>query len=278
MTYKTILVHVDTSERVAERIRIAIELAQTHDAHLVGAATISVLLVGNVYGLDGTAAYMAETIMELEKMAAQAVVNFEAKAKAAGLSSYEGRVANGDPAYALCNHARYADLIVLGQTDPSQGSSATPADMPQSVVLSAGRPVLIIPYAGHFRTLGKRVMFLWNASRESARAARDALPFLMAASEVRVTVFDAKANMHGHGDEPGSDVGVYLARHGVNVAINRESSGGDVGATALSRANDFDADLIVMGGYGHSRIREWALGGVSKSLLAHMTVPVLMSH
>ena len=91
-------------------------------------------------------------------------------------------------------------------------------------------------------------------------------------------MFDAKANMSGHGDEPGSDVATYLARQGAKVTVNRDTSSGDVGSSVLSRANDFDADLIVMGGYGHTRLREWVLGGVSKTLLEHMTVPVLMSH
>ncbi len=278
MSYKTILVHVDNSERALERIRIAIELAQTHDAHLVGLATVGMIALLNTYGLDGTPAYMAEAMADMEALAAKAAARFEAKAKAACLTSYESRVHLGDPTYQVSTDARYADLVVLGQTEPAQWSAATPIDLPQTVMLSCGRPVLIIPYAGHFRTLGRRVMFLWNASRESARAVSDAMPFFTRADEVRVSVFDAKANMSGHGDEPGSDVATYLARQGVKVTVNRDTSDGDVGSSVLSRANEFDADLIVMGGYGHTRLREWVLGGVSKTLLEHMTVPVLMSH
>ena len=278
MSYKTILVHVDSNERAFERIRIAIGLAQTYDAHLVGLATVGMIALANTYGLDGTPAYMAEAMTDMEHLAANAAVRFEAKAKAAGLSSYESRVHRGDPAYSVCTDARYADLVVLGQTEPAQSTAATPADLPQTVMLSCGRPVLIIPYAGHVRTLGRRVMFLWNASRESAHAASDALPFFTRADEVRVSVFDAKANMGGHGDEPGSDIATYLARQGAKVTVNRDTSSGDVGSSVLSRANEFDADLIVMGGYGHTRLREWVMGGVSKTLLEQMTVPVLMSH
>ncbi len=278
MSYKTILVHVDNSDRALERIRIAIELAQTFDAHLVGLATVGMIALANTYGLDGTPSYMAEAMDDMEKLAATAAERFVAKAKAAGLPSYESRVHRGDPAYHVCTDARYADLVVIGQNEPGQSTASTPADLPQSVMLGCGRPVLIIPYAGHFRTLGRRAMFLWNASRESARAATDALPFFARADEVRVSVFDAKANMGGHGDEPGTDVATYLARQGVKVTVNRDTSSGDVGSSVLSRANDFDADLIVMGGYGHTRMREWVLGGVSKTLLEHMTVPVLMSH
>lgn len=278
MSYKTILVHVDNSEQALERIRIGIELAQTFDAHLVGLATVGMIALSNTYGLDGTPAYMAEAMTEMENLAAKAAERFTEKAKSAGLSSYESRVHRGDPAYSVSTDARYADLVVLGQTEPAQSNAATPADLPETVMLSCGRPVLIIPYAGHFRTLGRRVMFLWNASRESAHAASDALPFFTRADEIRVSVFDAKANTSGHGDEPGSDIATYLARQGAKVTVNRDTSSGDVGSSVLSRANDFDADLIVMGGYGHTRLREWVLGGVSKTLLEHMTVPVLMSH
>ncbi len=278
MSYKTILVQVDNSERAIERIRIAIELAQTYEAHLVGLATVGMIALANTYGLDGTPAYMVEAMADMEKLAARAAERFDATAKAAGLNSYESRVRRGDPSYNVCTDARYADLVVLGQAEPAQSTAATPEDLPQTVVLGCGRPVLIIPYAGHFRTVGRRVMFLWNASRESAHAASDALPFFTHADEVRVSVFDAKANVGGHGDEPGNDVATYLARHGAKVTVNRDTSSGDVGSSVLSRANEFDADLIVMGGYGHSRVREWVLGGVSKTLLEHMTVPVLMSH
>ena len=278
MSYKTILVHVDSSERALERIRIAIELAQTFDAHLVGVATVGMIALANTYGLDGTPAYMAEVMTDMEHLAAKAAARFETTAKASGLTSYESRVHRDNPTYSLCTDARYADLVVLGQAEPAQSTAATPLDLPQTVLLGCGRPVLIIPYAGHFRTLGRRVMFLWNASRESAHAASDALPFFTRADEVRVSVFDAKANVGGHGDEPGNDVATYLARHGAKVTVNRDTSGGDVGSSVLSRANEFDADLIVMGGYGHTRLREWVLGGVSKTLLEHMTVPVLMSH
>ncbi len=278
MSYKTILVHVDNSDRALERIRIAIELAQTFEAHLVGVATVGMIALSNTYGLDGTPSYMAEAMDDMEKLAATAAERFVEKVKAACLPSYESRVHRGDPAYHVCTDARYADLVVIGQNEPGKSTASTPADLPQSVMLGCGRPVLIIPYAGHFRTVGRRAMFLWNASRESARAATDALPFFRRADDVRVSVFDAKANMGGHGDEPGIDVATYLARQGVKVTVNRDTSGGDVGSSVLSRANDFDADLIVMGGYGHTRMREWVLGGVSKTLLEHMTVPVLMSH
>jgi len=122
-------------------------------------------------------------------------------------------------------------------------------------------------------------MLCWNATRESARAASDALPFLKAAGNVIVLVAEPHSSEQAHGAEPGADVATWLARHGVKVVVQREAAAStDVGNVILSRAADYDVDLIVMGVYGHSRVREMVLGGVSRTLLSSMTVPVLMSH
>jgi nucleotide-binding universal stress UspA family protein len=126
---------------------------------------------------------------------------------------------------------------------------------------------------------GKIVLLCWNASREAARAAADALPFLKAAQKVIVLVVNPTVSAEGHGAEPGADAAAWLARHGVKVIVQRDvAPDADVGGVILSRAADHDADLIVMGIYGHSRMREMVLGGASRTLLASMTVPVFMSH
>jgi nucleotide-binding universal stress UspA family protein len=122
-------------------------------------------------------------------------------------------------------------------------------------------------------------MLCWNASRESARAASDALPFLAAAEKVVVLVVDPRSSAGGHGAEPGADVAKWLTRHGVKVTVQRDvAADADIGGVILSRAADHDVDLIVMGMYGHSRMREMVLGGASRSLLASMTVPVFIAH
>jgi nucleotide-binding universal stress UspA family protein len=139
--------------------------------------------------------------------------------------------------------------------------------------------VLVVPKIGALSPIGKTVMVCWNASRESARAATDALPLLHAAEKVIVLVIDPEISADGHGQEPGADVALWLARHGVKVTVQRDvAADAKVGETILSRAADFGADLIVMGIYGHSRLREFVLGGASRTLLESMTVPVLMSH
>jgi nucleotide-binding universal stress UspA family protein len=172
--------------------------------------------------------------------------------------------------------ARYADLLVVGQSSPD---AATPANLPESVALATGRPILVMPHIGVGKPPGKKVVLCWNASRESARAASDALPFLTAAEEVIVLVVDPERKKGDHGAEPGADVAVWLARHSVKVTVQREfATDSDTGNVIVSRAADLGIDLIVMGIYGHSRARELVMGGVSRTLLASMTVPVLMSH
>ena len=151
-------------------------------------------------------------------------------------------------------------------------------DLPETVALTTGRPVLVVPFIGA-KPPGKIVLLCWNASREAARAAADALPFLKAAQKVIVLVVNPTVSAEGHGEEPGADAAAWLARQGVKVTVQRDvAPDADVGGLILSRAADHDADLIVMGIYGHSRMREMVLGGASRTLLASMTVPVLMSH
>jgi len=175
-------------------------------------------------------------------------------------------------------HARYADLAIVGQTDPDhQGPGALP--LAEDVLLDSGRPVLIVPYVGRFADVGQRVLVGWNASREAARAVNDALPLLAHATSVTVLSVNPVVGSTAHGEVPGADIGVHLARHGVKVAVETtQVSALDASDVLLNRAADLGADLIVTGGYGRSRMRELVLGGVTRDLLRRMTVPVLMAH
>jgi nucleotide-binding universal stress UspA family protein len=279
VSYKSILVHIDYTDRTNERIDIAIALAQRFTAHLSALAPAGNPILPYVGGADGLGNYAAEVMDELTRLSEVAIERFREKVKTAGHATFDARACDGDAVYALRNEALYADLIVVGQTDKENPTPARPNDLPQAIVLGTGRPVLIVPYVGKFAHVGKRVLLLWNESRESARAAHDAIPLLRTAERVNVLAFDSNAKPSGTIESGLGDIGSYLSRHGVNVELAREPIGKmDVGALALSRAADHDSDLIVMGGYGHTRLREWVLGGVSRSILEHMTVPVLMSH
>ena len=278
MTYKTILVHCDAGPKASQRLTVAGELAKRYSAHLVGVYArpplqAPIFFEGGM-AMDGLfAAYEASADADQ----AAALEAFQ-KAMKGHHVSHEWRVTEGFIDTELAIQARYADLLVVGQTDPD-AQTPTPSDLPEAVVLSTGRPTLVVPHIGVRSPPGETIMLCWNASRESARAAADALPFLRAAQKVVVLVVDSRTSPSGHGAEPGADVAQWLARHGVKVVVQRDvAADSDVGAVILSRAADLGIDLIVMGVYGHSRVREMVLGGVSRTLLSSMTVPVLSAH
>ena len=173
-------------------------------------------------------------------------------------------------------HAYYADLVVIARPE-SAGQTAGPPGLAESLVLSSGRPIIVFPPRGKASQV-RRILVAWNATRESIRAVADALPLLVKAKAVEVLVADHERNRAGHGQEPGADIARHLARHGVHVEVQRLSSGGkDVGPLLLSQAAAFGADLLVMGAYGHSQVREWMFGGVTRTVLYEAGLPVLMS-
>ena len=150
-------------------------------------------------------------------------------------------------------------------------------DFPEYVVLNAGRPVLVVPYAGQFEHIGKRVLVAWDAGVSATRAVVNAIPMLKRADIVEVAVFNAEDSGDAHGDIPGADIALYLARHRVKVDVIRQKTRIDVGNSLLSLAADLGSDMLVTGCYGHSRFREIMLGGVTRTMLESMTIPVLMS-
>lgn len=276
MSFKTILVHIDSGKRCSVRLDVAIRLAIQHDAHLVGLQALAPFEPpGYVMAEMGPAIIEAQKQVAANEIA-RAEAEFTRQTSDAGLRNVEWRNAIDDPVEAMTLHARYADLIVIGQADPADHLH-TPVDFPERLVLAAGRPVLILPAIGRFPTIGKRILVAWNPSREATRAVTDAIPLLRLADKVHVMAVNPKAGEHGA--VAGADIGLYLARHGVRVEVKTDHGAEiDVGNELLSRAADLDADLIVMGGYGHSRLKEWVLGGATRTILESMTVPALMSH
>jgi nucleotide-binding universal stress UspA family protein len=278
MSYKTIVVHCDADPKVSRRLDVAAGLAGRFGAHLVGLHARTPFEAPTFFdgGMPMDSLFAAyEESVKAEQAAASAA--FDKAIKGRHLSS-EWRLVQGYVDSELAVSARYADLLVLGQADP-EASGSTPADLPEAVVLATGRPALVVPHIGAAKPPGGNVLLCWNASRESARAASDAMPFLQAAQKVTVLAIDAHATGTGHGAEPGADAATWLARHGLKVTVQRDvAADSDVGNVILSRAADLDADLIVMGLYGHSRLRELVLGGASRTVLTSMTVPVLLSH
>ena len=169
---------------------------------------------------------------------------------------------------------------VLGQPNAADpGETTRGNDIIVTALMSSGRPVLAVPFAGTFPTIGERVLVAWNASREATRAVNDALPILENAKSVTVLAINPRHGIRGHGDVPSADIALHLARHGVKAEAAHTVAGEIPDAEALlSYAADLSADLIVAGGYGHSRARELVFGGVTRTLLREMTVPIFFSH
>ena len=275
--YKTLLVPVDGREKSTRSLEIARRLASKFDSHLIG---LFVRPSGHIPS-SARAEGAEELLRELQQkvgaqLAQQARARFDSVVKTAGMPRAEWRTADGPRSETVALHARYADLVVINQTDPESPDATHFGD---SVLLAVGRPVLLVPYTGESSRFGQNILVCWNASREASRAVTDALPLLKAADKVTVLSIDGEASRAGHGESPGSDIALYLARHGINaVAAQTVSASVEVGSVILSRAFDMQADLIVMGAYGHSRVREMVLGGATRQILQTMTVPVLMSH
>jgi nucleotide-binding universal stress UspA family protein len=275
MSYKTILVHIDAGERWPARLDIAVQFAQRFDAHLVGLHALTAVRMPG-FTLPEAGLVMDEVHNRIDAEESKARTQFERLVKQAGLTRAEWRASREDAAEVVALQARYADLLVIGQPDANRPGGLEP-DFAHQVVLSADRPVLLVPFVGRFDAVGKEVLLAWDARREAARAVTDSLPLLQQAERVRVVCIKPEGSPHG--EQPGADIALYLARHGVRAEVsNLYGRDVDAGNQLLSYAADRSADLIVMGAYGHSRLREVVLGGVTRTLMDSMTVPVLMGH
>jgi len=275
MSYKTILVHVDHSRHAEGRIRSAAALALAGQAHLIGSAMSGVSrYIYQDSGMDLARTVLATHMDALYARANAALDQFDRIAAGAGLDSFERRLVDDEADGALALQARYADLVVVSQSDPEDPARIAP-DLPQYVMFSSARPVLILPFAGSFPEIGTRALLAWDGSVAATRAVAGALPLLRRAQQVTVAVFNPGEE---HGPQPGHELALYLARHGVTAEVAVQHTSIDTGEAILSLAADLDANLLVMGGYGHTRFRELILGGVTATILASMTAPVLMAH
>jgi nucleotide-binding universal stress UspA family protein len=276
MNYKTILVHIDQGKHSEKRLKVAIQLAKQYDAYLIGCYVFSPHIPAD-YIMTHIKAELEATEDKIAFASmARAEEVFRKQTSAAGLEKIEWHTAYEELASAISLRAQYADLVLIGQSDTAD-ELRLPMDFPERLVLAAARPVLILPTAGDFPTIGKRILVAWNASQEATRAVSNATPFLRAADSVYVMAVNSKTSKHN--SIQSENMVQYLERLGVHAQLkdvhNVEI---DVGNALLSSVSDLAADLIVMGCYGHSRLREWVLGGATRTILDSMTVPVLMSH
>jgi nucleotide-binding universal stress UspA family protein len=273
---KDIVVNLNVSARESPASDYAIAVAAAFDAHLTGIA----FLYDPIVPLSGAGHVPAEVIVTQHDYqdAVRAVRERFATASAdAGITAKQltlsaSAVGAGDQFGKI---ARRFDLAVVGQAEPE--TNASEGIIVEAALFDSGRPVIIVPYIQKAPLKLDRVMVCWDGSRAAARAIGDAMPLMQRAGSVEVV---AVTNERGKQDQvEGADIGAHLARHGLNVEVKRIPLGDiDVADMLLSHAADAEIDFIVMGGYGHSRLRQFVLGGVTRSILRSMTAPALMSH
>ena len=252
----------------------ALSVAETFGAHIMGTAFYPAV----VGGVDLSANFIRAQQAEARKHAEAVATAFDEATRHAGVSAETHRieVGTGDVPTRFAHIARRFDLSVIGQFERDRDHRTTNIVI-EAALFESGRPVLIVPFIQTDRLKLDHVLVCWDGSRAATRAIADAMPFLTRSGKTSVIVADTQNAQST--DLPGTNIATHLTHHGVNATIERiPVSKIDVSNTILSYAADAGADLIVMGGYGHSRLREFILGGTTRGMLVSMTKPTLMSH
>jgi nucleotide-binding universal stress UspA family protein len=286
MKLRDLLVVLHGSARSNAVLSLALGLARRHDAHLTGFCPLELLYPTNLgFALSGypEAVALQEAANRFEAQAqgkAQTIeADFREQLRRENVRG-DWQVATGVAVDDVARRARAADLLVLGQTDPDHPLPPMARHLVEDALMNSGRPLLIVPFAGRFETIGTNVVVGWNGTREAARAVHDGLLLIEPTATVTVLTVERPRSEADFQQVPGADLAEHLARHGLKVSADRTVTDGSIsyGDALLAYASDTGADLLISGGYGHSRARELILGGVSRELLDHMTLPVLMSH
>lgn len=255
MSIKSILAYLDPVANSQGVLDVAVALARRHSAHLAGLHAVS------------------ETAAELTPEALQEA--FHERAMQVQLS-HEWLCVQGNEQRLVVLEARAHDLLVIGQANPEAEALWPQAHhLLESALMKSGHPLIAVPYRGSFASVGEEILVAWSGAREAARAVEDAMPILQKARSVTLLTVDLRS-----GDALSVDhLVALLERHGVKVgAQGARSLGRPVGEVLLSKAGELHCDLLVMGGYGHSPIREHLFGGATYFVLQHMDIPVLLSH
>ncbi|WP_169543090.1 universal stress protein [Sneathiella aquimaris] len=274
MSFKTILLHLTNDEKLEASISVALNLAAENSAHIVGLYTIAPVTPPTSFMGYIPPEFIERTRGIEAENAKQACERLTAKATAAGVE-FSCVQEEGYAPDVIQKHALTADLVILGQIDPSNEKSAQYQNLADELVVGCPCPVLTVPYAGNFEKFGSHILVGWNNTREASKALRGALPFIKKATKVTLL------NVNPTSDQSiGNDAAKkFLERHGatVQVKIGHWPDVG-VGNALLDALVDYEADMLVMGAYGHSRLREMILGGATQEILGHMTAPVLFAH
>jgi nucleotide-binding universal stress UspA family protein len=274
MSIKTILLHLNNDPQLESRIETALNLAALHGAHIKALYTIAQVTVPTSFMGYVPPEFIEHSKVAEEKQAAEAKAKLDKLSSAAG-QEIEFVVEEGYAPDLINEHAVAVDVVIVGQGDPDADNNMQSQYIADELVVSSPRPVLVIPYAGEYKKFGKHVLVAWNNSREASRALHEALPFL--ANADKVTLLSVNADEDESYET--AHVIAHLKRHGIEATF-KAGVWPDikVGDALLDALVDYSADMLVMGAYGHSRLREMILGGATENTLAHMTAPVLFAH
>jgi nucleotide-binding universal stress UspA family protein len=279
MSYQAMLVHADQAPSAAARMELAIRLAHACRAHMTGLACTGVSRYAELEHVGSPGPLIEAELQRWRQHAQASLATLAALARdraepAPNLLLLEDDAEDGDAA------APFNDLLILGQTDPHYHAPGVIRDLPQYLLLHGGRPLLLVPHANGSDCSAPfhHPLLAWDGSRQATRAISDALPLLKLANTVTLLMLNPEQQRGRAPAEPGTDMAVFLARHGVRVNVMREHTSVDTGSALLCVATELQCDLLVMGGYGHRRAREIVLGGATRTVLANMNLPVLIAH
>jgi nucleotide-binding universal stress UspA family protein len=279
MSYKTILVILDTPDNTQVAVDFAAALAKEHGAYIVGLHAEIVSTVPMVAPMEIPDPIAVQALQDMARSQTVEIERlFRAKMEREGIA-YEWRSFTSTVGYGsepLIGSARSADLLVAVQSDPSR-SSDSHVDI-ESFLFESGRPVLMIPYIFTEPKPIRRVLIAWNGSKEATRATFDAMPFLKAADSVEIFSVDTSENSKHSPTEAGTAIEAALARHGVRATLTTESRGGKTPSQVIeNRLADSSIDLLVMGAYTHSWLWQMIFGGTTRTLLQSMTAMTLLA-
>ena len=276
--YKTILVHLPDARRAERLLSFAARLAAAHDAHLIGLFVMPAQVLAPAFGVGR--GYLEAGLKAIKSQAAAIEAIFEQTAAGLQLKKEWRFVDPGHrPAQdVVMAHVRTADLVIVSQRDSSWDDNLL-LESPEDIVMASGRPTIVVPNAGDAGAAGKRITVAWNDRREAARATFDALPLLQRADNVRLLWINPENERIDEGDIPTAEIAATLARHGVKAtaaAVHGADNG--VGQLLLQELRKDNSDLLVMGAFGHTRLREMVFGGATRHVFKNLHVPVLLSH
>ena len=277
---KNMLVVVEDSAAADVRLDVACEMASRFEAHLTVLAVGPPPLLSYGSEMGGAAQFISEEIdaarARIESAAERAKRRLEGKEVTPDIHLVSE--ITPDVARQVARHARYADITFTGQPDPDTPDSTVLAAI-DGVLFDSGRAMVMIPNRWSGAGFGKRILLAWDGSKRAARVSTASLPLLVAAEQVIVAVVEPEVGAYAHGEEPGADIAVSLARSGAKVQVDILASAGRSTSQALqSCARDHNCDLIVMGAYGHTRMREAWFGGVTREMVDTSDTPLFLAH